>query len=37
VGEFDEQAVAQHKLVIDRQLAILYAGAKKKKLLEETP
>lgn len=37
IAEFDEKAIAQHKLVIDRQLAILYSGAKKKKLLEETP
>jgi hypothetical protein len=30
--EFSEAAIEQHKQVIDRQIAILYAGAKKRKL-----
>ena len=35
VAEFDSAAVAQHKRVIDRQLAILYAGASQRtKLLD---
>lgn len=31
-AEFSDAAVAQHRQVVDRQLAILYAGAKKRKL-----
>ena len=31
-AEFSDVALEQHKQVIDRQLAILYAGAKKRKL-----
>lgn len=30
--EFSDAAVAQHRQVVDRQLAILYAGAKKRKI-----
>jgi ectoine hydroxylase-related dioxygenase (phytanoyl-CoA dioxygenase family) len=30
--EFSEAAMAQHRQVVERQLAILYAGAKKRKL-----
>ena len=30
-AEFSEAAIEQHKQVIDRQIAILYAGAKKRK------
>jgi non-haem Fe2+, alpha-ketoglutarate-dependent halogenase len=31
-AEFSDAAVAQHRQVVDRQLAILYAGAKKRKI-----
>ena len=31
-AEFSDAAVAQHRRVVDRQLAILYAGAKKRKI-----
>jgi hypothetical protein len=30
--EFSDAAMAQHRQVVERQLAILYAGAKKRKL-----
>jgi hypothetical protein len=30
--EFSEAAMAQHRQVVERQLAILYAGAKKRKI-----
>ena len=31
-AEFSDAALAQHRQVVDRQLAILYAGAKKRKI-----
>jgi hypothetical protein len=31
-ADFSDKAIEQHKRVVDRQLEILYAGAKKRKL-----